>query len=135
MSFKKFTSIEKFSDAWLLMQKHTMEDLSFRSKIKLHGCFSKDTLVLLANGEQEKISEIQPGTSIMSFNEETKKFEVDEVVAAISDDLEKEWIKLTFDNGSTVECTKDHLFLTSNRGWVEAQDLDETDIFVEIGEN
>jgi len=36
-NFKKFTSIEKFSDAWFKMQKYNTGKLLFRSKIKLHG--------------------------------------------------------------------------------------------------
>ena len=36
-SFKKFTSIDKFADSWLHMQKQEIGQLKFRSKIKLHG--------------------------------------------------------------------------------------------------
>jgi len=36
-SFKKFTSIDKFADSWLQMQKQEIGQLKFRSKIKLHG--------------------------------------------------------------------------------------------------
>lgn len=35
--FKKFTSIGKFADAWLQMQRQEIDTLTFRSKIKLHG--------------------------------------------------------------------------------------------------
>ena len=37
MAFKKFTSIEKFSDVWAKAQKYDIGELQFRSKIKLHG--------------------------------------------------------------------------------------------------
>lgn len=37
MEFKKFTSIEKFSDAWLQMQKQDIGKMYMRTKIKLHG--------------------------------------------------------------------------------------------------
>lgn len=37
MTFQKFTSIEKFADIWLQMQKQDISELQFRSKIKLHG--------------------------------------------------------------------------------------------------
>jgi hypothetical protein len=37
MTFKKYTSIDKFADAWIQMQKQESEPLQFRSKIKLHG--------------------------------------------------------------------------------------------------
>ena len=35
--FKKFTSIGKFADTWIQMQKQEISTLTFRSKIKLHG--------------------------------------------------------------------------------------------------
>lgn len=35
--FKKFTSIGKFADTWIQMQKQEINTLTFRSKIKLHG--------------------------------------------------------------------------------------------------
>ena len=37
MAFQKFTSIDKFADSWLMMQKQQIGELKFRSKIKLHG--------------------------------------------------------------------------------------------------
>jgi ribonucleoside-diphosphate reductase alpha chain len=36
-------------------------------------------------------------------------------------------VKLHFDNGMEVRCTPGHRFFTTNRGYVEAQDLDPTD--------
>jgi len=36
-SFKKFTSIEKFSDVWIKAQKYDAGKMFLRSKIKLHG--------------------------------------------------------------------------------------------------
>jgi len=131
-SFKKFTSIDKFADSWLMMQKQEIGQLKFRSKIKLHGCFSKNALVTLANGEQEEISKLDTGTSILSYNENTQEVEFDEITQVISQDLDKEWIKLFFDDGTYVECTEDHLFLTKNRGWVEASKLTDKDIFVKL---
>lgn len=37
MTFKKFTSIDKFADSWLMMQKQEIGKMQFRSKVKLHG--------------------------------------------------------------------------------------------------
>lgn len=36
-----------------------------------------------------------------------------------------ETIKLTFENGESVECTPDHKFLTKDGIWIEAKDIDE----------
>ena len=132
MEFKKFTSIDKFADSWIQMQKQEIGQMQLRSKIKLHGCFSKDALVALANGEQDKISNLTVGTSIVSYNENTQQVEFDEIVQVMSQDLEKNWVKLFFDNDTVIECTEDHLFLTKNRGWVEAKELNENDDFVRL---
>lgn len=42
--------------------------LKFRGRIKIHGCFDKDTLVTLSNGESIKISKLKVGTSILSYD-------------------------------------------------------------------
>jgi DNA polymerase elongation subunit (family B)/intein/homing endonuclease len=42
------------------------------------------------------------------------------------DNGERDCIQLTFTDGTQIDCTKNHRFLTKN-GWVEAQDLQDTD--------
>ena len=34
-------------------------------------------------------------------------------------------------NGKTIQCTPEHKILTKNRGWVKAEDLQESDELVE----
>jgi hypothetical protein len=96
--------------------------LDFVATTKCHGCVHKDTLVTLADGSQEKISNIPIGTSILSYNELTKEIEFDVVNDVIVQDLEKKWIRLDFDNGTYLKCTTDHPILTSS-GWISAEDL------------
>jgi hypothetical protein len=60
MSFKKFTSIDKFADSWLMMQKQEIGKMQFRSKIKLHGT---NAAVRISNGEvsyQKRTGDITP---------------------------------------------------------------------------
>jgi hypothetical protein len=60
MTFTKFTSIDKFADAWIQMQKQTIGKLTFRSKIKLHGT---NAAVRIVNGEvffQKRTGDITP---------------------------------------------------------------------------
>jgi len=40
-----------------------------------------------------------------------------------TDDL----IEIETESGQVIRCTQDHKIFTTNRGWVEAQDLEETD--------
>jgi hypothetical protein len=95
---------------------------------KIHGCFEKNSLVTLANGESIPISKITEGTYILSYNHKTQEQEVKKVLKSINQKLNKEWCKLVFDNTEII-CTKDHKIWTDNRGYIEAQYLDEFDIF------
>jgi len=47
--------------------------LKFKGTVKLHGCFEKDTLVTLANGEQTPISDINVGDIVLSYDFENNK--------------------------------------------------------------
>lgn len=60
MTFRKFTSIDKFADSWIQMQKQEIGELQFRSKIKLHGT---NAAVRVVNGEafyQKRTGDITP---------------------------------------------------------------------------
>jgi DNA polymerase-3 subunit alpha len=46
--------------------------------------------------------------------------------------VDEDILELEFDDGRKVKCTKDHKFLTKNRGWVEAQHLTDDDDLVEV---
>jgi len=97
---------------------------------KIHGCFEKNTLVTLANGEKIPISKLTPGVWILSYNIETGLQEIQQVTNVINQQLNKEWCRLIFDKTILV-CTKDHEIWTENRGFVEAWHLSSEDIFVE----
>lgn len=101
--------------------------IEFIGYTKLHGCVAEDTEVLLSDGSTKKISDLRVGTSIISYNEESGETENDTVLSVLSDELDKDWVRLKFDNSYTLECTEDHPIFTKNRGWVEAINLDESD--------
>lgn len=104
--------------------------ITFEGRIKHHGCVSSDTEVLLSDGSTKPISDLKSGTSILSYNPETKEIENDVVLNVLDDELDKDWLELEFDNGYILKCTEDHPIFTENRGYVKAKDLDEHDIFV-----
>lgn len=104
--------------------------LTYIGTVKSHGCFSHDTLITLADGNKIPISEITKDTSILSFDLDKNMYVVEKVNDVIVQELDKNWIKLEFDNGSIIECTEDHKFYTKNRGWVEAKNLIDTDEFI-----
>jgi len=97
---------------WLLMQ----------------GCFDPETLIKTSEGNKP-LKDLKLWDSVLSFNEETKEFEYANV-SNIQPSYKEEKLLLTFDDGHSVKCTADHKFLTAQRGWIEAQDLNENDVFV-----
>ena len=45
------------------------------------------------------------------------------VLHGVSKPSEKSWNRVWFDDESYLDCTEDHKFLTTNRGWVESKSL------------
>jgi hypothetical protein len=106
---------------------HIDRPRAFATTMWLLLCFHPDTLVKTKAGDK-KISELTTEDEIQSYDIENDSF----VWTNPSDVFEtpsknKEKIKLTFEDGSEISCTSDHLIYTTNRGWVEAQDLTEED--------
>lgn len=132
----KFPSIGQFRDTIKQVQTSAkwnglpVPTLKMVGSPKTHGCFSSDTLVTMATGDQKKISDLQVGESILSYDIDTGTQTVKKVLTVFDHvKLKKEWVRLHF-NDRIIECTADHKFWTTTRGWVEAQNLVETDCFV-----
>lgn len=108
--------------------------LAYEGTVKIHGCFSSKSLVTLSNGQKERIDNLKAGDSILSFNLNSQSFVAQVIDQTFVRELNKKWIKLYFDNGSFIECTEDHKFYTKNRGWVEAKNLTDKDVFLKENE-
>lgn len=80
------------------------------------GCFCPKTLVMIAFGVWQAISTIKAGTKIISYNEQSKQFEEDEVTKVVTSTVRCQ-IVITFESGSQVRCTPNHLFLTHSGQW------------------
>ena len=90
-------------------------------------CVAPDTLIKTRDGEKP-ICEITTEDEVLSFREDTCQYEYispSQVVETPS--AEKRKIELELENGTVIRVTEDHKFLTVNRGWVEARDLQEDD--------
>ena len=124
----KFPSIEQFKHIVQQIRKSAewhqvpTPKIEFFGSVKVHGCVSKNTLVTLADGSQEKIEDLEVGTQILSYNTASHTIEIDEVTDVLSANLEKEWIRLDFSDGNFLECTIDHPILTTD-GYVSAGEL------------
>lgn len=82
------------------------------------GCFLPNTNVHLPSNQISPISEVDIGQEILTKNgDET-------VTRCLSYFIDEEIVDLELENGKIISCTKDHLFLTKNRGWIRAEDLD-----------
>jgi len=90
------------------------------------GCFLPDTRVKMSNGIMKNISDIKIGDKVIDCNGNCE-FVYDTLIY----DIDEEILELWFGN-IVIRCTKDHKFLTTNRGWVEAQYLTENDDVVEV---
>ncbi len=92
-------------------------------------CLSPNTEIVTLNGIK-KICDIDPNIDLLlTYNESTKGYEYEqpiEILETRTGSMEP-IVKLTMDDGFIVECTADHQFLTKNRGWVKAKDLEDFD--------
>lgn len=91
------------------------------------GCFVPNTRVYMGDGMYAPISTINPGDQVKDAYGVTQ-----DVINVFQYDVDEELVELEFENGKKIRCTKDHKFLTKNRGWIEAQHLSSDDEFVEI---
>jgi hypothetical protein len=97
----------------------------------LTGCFSEETEIFLSNGSfisfKELIDRNIKEIEIISFDKEKQQYVKTKAINPRITKNVDEILELEFDDGYKVRCTPDHRFLTKNRGWVEAQDLNEED--------
>ena len=104
---------------------------------EIHKCLGYDTPILTDCG-YIRIGDIVTNrldVSVYSYNEATKQIELKPVVDYHENLVSRPMLRLKFetDRGiKEIRCTPDHKLLTSNRGWVEAQDLTEQDNVIEF---
>ena len=91
-------------------------------------CFVAGTKVLTENG-LVNIEDIQVGMKVYSYNEETKKVELNEVLRTFENPAEREMAKVTI-NGEVIESTSGHEYYTVNRGWIDAKELVKGDVLL-----
>lgn len=91
------------------------------------GCFLPDTRIKSPNNILTPISMIAIGDIIIdAYGDEQKVYNKFEY--SINEDI----MEIEFENNIIIRCTKDHKFLTNNRGWVEAQYLCDNDDITEV---
>ncbi len=91
------------------------------------GCFLPHSRVKMSDGLYAPISTISIGDMVIDAFGQNQK-----VIDTLTYDVNEELVRLEFEDGKIIECTKDHEILTSNRGWVHAQDINDNDEIVEV---
>lgn len=94
--------------------------------VMVDECFDGGARVLTPNG-YVPIKNIKPGDKVINYSEFTNDFKIDTVVAQhvnLSKSSGEKMYRMEFDNGSTIEVTGNHKFLTTC-GWVRADELTE----------
>jgi len=92
------------------------------------NCLFKDTLITTSEGQKtiEEIVKNRLKIKILTFNEETNNLEWKNIKNYFNNG-KKQMIKISLEDGTSLQCTKEHKLYTKNRGWVEAQDLTDND--------
>jgi intein/homing endonuclease len=98
-------------------------------------CFAPDTQVLTPKG-YVNIQDIKAGDVVINYCEETKEFKEDIVVKLhtnLTSSASEEMYELTLEDGSIIEVTGNHKFLTTD-GWKRVDELTEFDDIIDYGE-
>jgi organic radical activating enzyme len=97
-----------------------------KCNLDCHFCFVGSTDILMGDGTNKKIKDVTIGDVVMSWDND--KFVPKKVIRTyknIADSIVK-----VYAGNKKVWVTPDHPFLTSNRGWVKAKDLNTNDVLV-----
>lgn len=94
--------------------------------VMVDECFAGSSRVLTPTGYRP-IKDIEPGDKVINYSENNKEFKIDTVIKQhknLSKSNGEKMYKLEFDNGSVIEVTGNHKFLT-DLGWIRADELTE----------
>jgi intein/homing endonuclease len=91
------------------------------------GCFQIGSRVKMSDGMYAPIETIQVGEYVFDAFGDVKK-----VIDTLEYEIDEDVIELEFECGRKITCTLDHEFLTNNRGWVMAKDLNDEDDISDI---
>jgi len=94
--------------------------------VMVDECFTADSKVLTPLG-YVAIKDIKAGDTVINYSENTKEFKTDIVVKQhinLTNSSSEKMYELEFDNGSKIQVTGNHKFLTK-AGWVRADMLTE----------
>ena len=98
--------------------------------ISTNACLVGDTLVDTDKGQveiQDLVKDIE-NYKVLTYNEESKELEYENITFGDKTRVQDNIIEIELDDGEMLELTPDHKVYTENRGYVEAAQLEDTDI-------
>jgi group I intron endonuclease len=94
-------------------------------------CFLPGTNVDTPFGPR-KIENIVPGEIVFGYDINSRR-KKETLVLGTATQIKTEYLEVELENGKVLKVTPEHMFFTTNRGWVEAQHLTFEDDIQEIG--
>ena len=94
------------------------------SSVIVDECFASDTLITTPSGKIP-IKNLTPGDKVINFCEKTQVYKEDTIIKVhenLTYSLSEKMLELEFDNGTIIQVTANHKFLT-DKGWIRADQL------------
>jgi intein/homing endonuclease len=120
-------SVKQFGEPGFVWSEH--EDILY------NPCLTEDSVIETNKGKfsiknlMEMTKDEIDTVKVLTLNEKTSKLEYNKIKTVFKTAENQKIFKVSFDDNSFVKSTPDHKFYTVNRGWVEAKDLNESDLF------
>ena len=80
---------------------------------QLNRCLDPEALITLKNGDDCKLKDINIGDSLLSYDISTNQY-IDVTVLNKSEEYHDEYYEIEFEDGTTITCSKNHIWPTSN---------------------
>lgn len=93
-------------------------------------CFPKGTMVRLSDGTEKDISEIVKGDTVLSYDTSSQECEENKVEEVYTRDYTGVLVTFEMENGDKITTTDNHPFFVVGKGWVEAKNITEDDVFL-----
>ncbi len=98
-------------------------------------CFIENTYISMAEGPKKKISDITVGDKVIAYDEKSGEFKMAKVTKTYESETDELMCIKTINKGNTIDktyCTPEHPFLVRGKGWIEAQNLKNTDVLIHL---
>lgn len=93
-------------------------------------CFPKGTMVRLSDGTEKDISEVVVGDTVLSYDTSSQECEENKVEEVYTRDYTGVLVTFEMENGDKITTTDNHPFFVVGKGWVEAKNITEDDVFL-----